>query len=543
MATRRGTAGPAGPALSGAPSVPMSSVRVVTSGQRYTNEITLSIRKFVLGSFRVFAGLQEELTNNNGGVRDEEYDAYVANLALQSSVLFRENIRTVIADVNLIAESLESVGQDISPLIDVDVATRQIERTWHLCEIYFLNADSKLISLEVARWLKSNSAPVDIDFQLSQVEKDNATRDASTTESSSLYWALIISLVCSGRLRAAASVIAKHSRFAVADVGSLEFRALAALTELFHNHPFSAYVSGRDDDDMVDSDIDYEETLVSRLLAENLTSRLLAWQENCRRIRSQFAGLFTSMGLLMPILSIVETGSCEYSNDFNITTCIDWRMLATMKLLYAYAPPLSRADICAVMDRAVDEFTLHAPAQCSEEETKDQQGFLSTLRGDIGFSLRQMFQYTEHLYRPYQTAAIADTAAPSLSLLSLLCTGQLTFLLSRFAGLTDLLSVLPDSSFGCDLGEEVLLQAAQRLHELDYPVDVIVGYLKSCPTNGMHVASAILPRTVLRNDEVALRLIAILRELGLNDDAITVCRARYSFWLRKKTRYAIFIIR
>jgi hypothetical protein len=144
---------PAGGAGSVA-AVPLSKLRVNIAGQHVSTEITSCIRKFVLGSYRVFAGLSEELASNNGGVRDEEYEAYLQSFALQSSVLFRENIRTVIADINSMAEMLEAQGQDIAALCDMDAATRQIERTWHLCEIYFLNAGSKLLSLEIARWLK-----------------------------------------------------------------------------------------------------------------------------------------------------------------------------------------------------------------------------------------------------------------------------------------------------------------------------------------------------------------------------------------------------
>jgi hypothetical protein len=392
---------------------------------------------------------------------------------------------------------------------------------------------------------------VDIPYQLFLIDNDVRTMGTHTLESSTLYWSLIFNLVSSGRLRAAINIIAKHSLVSNnTGAATSEGKALAALTELFHNHPYAAYVSGAEDnteDDgmmmmMDNAASDSEEVLARRLQVEDLTSKLLAWQDACRRVRLQYGTVFSNMGMMMPVLALLETGSCDANAELNIAECVDWRTYTTMKLLYSYAPPLSRSDISTVMEQAIEEYqrlsrrTMN-PREDTIEEVQLKQAFLSTLRGDIGPSLREFFQFTESLYAPHNNGATnAQLIAPSLALMALLSTGHLTFLLSRTAGLVDLLSPLPDSSYGCDLGEEVLLQAAQRLHELDYPVDVMVGYLKSCPSNGIHVAAALLPRTVVRNDEAALRLVTLLRELNLHDEALSVCRIRYSYWLAKETR-------
>jgi hypothetical protein len=135
---------------------------------------------------------------------------------------------------------------------------------------------------------------VDIPYQLSLIDNDVRTMGTHTLESSTLYWSLIFNLVSSGRLRAAINIIAKHSLVSNnTGAATSEGKALAALTELFHNHPYAAYVSGAEDnteDDgmmmmMDNAASDSEEVLARRLQVEDLTSKLLAWQDACRRVR------------------------------------------------------------------------------------------------------------------------------------------------------------------------------------------------------------------------------------------------------------------
>lgn len=101
-------------------------------------------------------------------------------------------------------------------------------------------------------------------------------------------------------------------------------------------------------------------------------------------------------------------------------------------------------------------------------DTVSREFFLATLRSQhVGTPLRDMFSSGN-------SSELASSSGPH-SLPALVCTAHLSFLLLKGAGITDLLAPLPNASYGCALTEECLLQLAEVLHRLDYPIEVPCG--------------------------------------------------------------------
>jgi hypothetical protein len=84
--------------------------------------------------------------------------------------------------------------------------------------------------------------------------------------------------------------------------------------------------------------------------------------------------------------------------------------------------------------------------------------------------------------------------------------------------------------------EELFLEASQRLNELDFPVDVVVGYLHACPRRGVEYARVLLPKRLMGSDGATVAVSAALRTLGLTVEARAVEAARGSWWLQSPGR-------
>ena len=80
--------------------------------------------------------------------------------------------------------------------------------------------------------------------------------------------------------------------------------------------------------------------------------------------------------------------------------------------------------------------------------------------------------------------------------------------------------------------EELFLESAQRLNALEFPLDVVVGYLRACPRAGVEYARVLLPRRPMLDDTTVCTISAALRTLGLNLEASAVEVARGSWWLQ-----------
>ena len=80
--------------------------------------------------------------------------------------------------------------------------------------------------------------------------------------------------------------------------------------------------------------------------------------------------------------------------------------------------------------------------------------------------------------------------------------------------------------------EELFLESAQRLNALEFPLDVVVGYLRACPRAGVEYARVLLPRRPMLDDTSVCTISAALRTLGLNVEASAVEIARGSWWLQ-----------
>ena len=80
--------------------------------------------------------------------------------------------------------------------------------------------------------------------------------------------------------------------------------------------------------------------------------------------------------------------------------------------------------------------------------------------------------------------------------------------------------------------EEMFLESVQRLNALEFPLDVVVGYLRACPRAGVEYARVLLPRRPMLDDTTVCTISSALRTMGLNLEASAVEIARGSWWLQ-----------
>ena len=88
------------------------------------------------------------------------------------------------------------------------------------------------------------------------------------------------------------------------------------------------------------------------------------------------------------------------------------------------------------------------------------------MTGNVAPTLRSFYQLS------VSTNAAHSAHARALSLVPLLCTAHLSLLLVSGAGKEDLLIPLDHSANEASFFEEIFLEAASRLHNLGFPVEV-----------------------------------------------------------------------
>lgn len=112
----------------------------------------IHIKKFTLSSYNIFSKFVASESSSPTAL-------------LNTSGLLRDVLRVLLTDIDSIAEVAhstadlagESDGAD-SPeiqqlLLSYDLV-KNIERTWHVCEVLFLNPHQNTLVLEFMRWLK-----------------------------------------------------------------------------------------------------------------------------------------------------------------------------------------------------------------------------------------------------------------------------------------------------------------------------------------------------------------------------------------------------
>ena len=142
-----------------------------TSSLSYSNNERLYIRKFILSSFRVYTSLLADISieNNTSQLdnRDDNLNTPLI-LSLSSSISYRDHLKILLSDIDLIAGSLneqqnndenkenKALSDEINECITLYDNIKNIEHIWHLVEVLYLN-QSNLLSLELFKWFKVNT--------------------------------------------------------------------------------------------------------------------------------------------------------------------------------------------------------------------------------------------------------------------------------------------------------------------------------------------------------------------------------------------------
>ena len=111
--------------------------------------LTCASRKFLYDSFRVYQEVPK-----NVEIKSVSEDQKLQ--LLNCSINFRCQLRTLAEKISSLAEvSDQCNGTDTanSSLDDAYDSIYSVEKSWHICEIFFLNP-TKLLSIELLKWLK-----------------------------------------------------------------------------------------------------------------------------------------------------------------------------------------------------------------------------------------------------------------------------------------------------------------------------------------------------------------------------------------------------
>jgi hypothetical protein len=446
--------------------------------------------------------------------RNLDEDNTQATLYSQS---FRENIRVLLSDIEAFAEISHERGNTglLSNLeMDYDLG-RKIERSWHMCEIFFLSK-SKFVSLDLARWLKGNHLPVYLEQRMQEI----IDVSGGSPESSSGYWDLISELAMQGRLDDILGVLQLHSQYE--GMKAQYPTAIADLESILQSHPFASITVWGGD---------LEATLEATLLSRDIPQKLRYWQQAIKKFQSsQLMSRMPHMFVLFDILLGDKDVLFDRSEG-------DWTKYGLSLLLYVYPPPLLRTNIAQILEEAV-EACRSSDIEMTAKDSELQMTFLSALQGDVGLVLKDLYETAQCpvLTRPIQNGAEESQKSSLLPLAALASTGHLTYLLIKGGGLTDLLEPLPDSSAGCAFPEELLLQIAECLNDMYMPPDVIAGYLSACPTRGSTYIPTLLSRRNPKSDSETQSIAKTLREHGCSAEAREVEVRRGMYWFNKQTR-------
>ena len=108
---------------------------------------------------------------------------------------------------------------------------------------------------------------------------------------------------------------------------------------------------------------------------------------------------------------------------------------------------------------------------------------------------------------------------------------------------------LIEFSLGSSLVEELTLMAVETISTMNFPLEIICCYLRSCPQLSLPFATftqTLLPRRVVQSDKEAFQISSMLRSMGFEGEARVVEVCRGLWWLQKRqavTKALLFFIR
>lgn len=424
----------------------------------------------------------------------------------RGSRYLRSVLSTFIKELDEITDGDASAEAILDSAIDV-------EHIWHMCEIFLLSPPTKLMSLEVAKWLKSCGKQVFMEhvgrdiLSMAQPELYEGTSGGGIS-----YWAAVHALAMQGDLNDCWELLSLHSKIAGASGMSLvssvstrssssssstrrtglEAQAVEKLQNLLTSHPYAPLSA--------DSTDYNDDSLASN---SNLSAELQAWKGRVEAFRTSQAGAallgrIPELSVLVGVLDGDEEALSSAAGPGN------WEAVAVARLLFVYAPPLSRPNLCKILESAI---ALKAEAP-SDGDGNNVRGWLrSIMRGQVGPALRAMYEHCSSV-----------SLGESMVQIPLLVSNVfLCFLLINGAGVADLMQPNP-IDMGSDLSyyEQLLQDACIELQARHVTLDTLLCFIDACPTTAMQMTLQLLPSIHATSDEEALQITDELRVTANN---------------------------
>eukprot|EP01035_Chromulina_nebulosa_P017721 gene17721-23313_t len=206
----------------------------------------------------------------------------------------------------------------------------------------------------------------------------------------------------------------------------------------------------------------------------------------------------------------------------------DWLCLTLSQLLYVYSLPLSRSDIAAIIRGTTSDAMNDLDS--SKQIMSFQSRVIESLNGNIAYSIRYIYELSyNYMSIPHLRLVVLTSAA---QLAYYLFTSGASIPSMRSISL-DQLTSLSEHPNESSFVEELLLEVAELLSQLNYPVDVILRYLTICPDRGIEFMRVLLDRRYISTDSETEDLSSVLKSFGLSDIARSVEIRRGTHYLSK----------
>jgi hypothetical protein len=200
--------------------------------------------------------------------------------------------------------------------------------------------------------------PVDFEPALELFRSVRNPQSIDSSDENGGYWDNIFSLIMEGRLVDVWQIVSLHGDVAAAigngevinsNVKGLESdkRLVQAIHNVLHTHPYVHLIG-----------LDGGESLPTTIPLE-----FKEWQEKVSHIlnsQSQFLGRISELNTLL--LMLLGDKDTLIRHSFG-----EWTTLGTSLLLYMYPPPLIRANISKILERAME---MASPKDFSSEEER-----------------------------------------------------------------------------------------------------------------------------------------------------------------------------
>jgi hypothetical protein len=481
-----------------------------------------SCSSFVVTSFEEFSSF---LVSQRSQLSDS-----VRSLSWRASQNIRILLTALVRDID---ENVQE-GDFADELIDVLI---NIQKIWYLCEIFLLNP-TKLLSLELARWLKEAGNQIYLDeiYESIQYMERPELYDGKALSHQGQggigYWNFAYKLAMQGSLSDLWSLLSLHSDFSrLENSGNQANRnsifgmnEVSALKEIILSHP---YVSMLDSTESLFDDSSLE------VASNQIASELRAWKEKVKQFRQPNNEL---TGRIPQLVKVIEILSGEKSVLINYCDG-DWMSLTLAELLYTYAPPLSRVNLRKIVEESMSS-TLMETETNLELFQNNKNTMQSIIAGEVGPAVQYMYECRRRVPLTYEVL-------PECGILFLTITAYICYFLVEGGGISDLKVPLQEERSTSYI-EEVLVDLITELHIHRYPIQILLGFINICPTLKYELSLSILPRIEVFTDQDASVLVDILREQSkmaeeeeelvdiqeqLIQEANTILIARGNWWM------------